>query len=67
MKIALLDLLNPPSIHPAVRFPDRFSQRVYELMHIYNCDHSDGESIAVVEYCELGYIPKPSTYEIPHH
>lgn len=67
MKYQLRQLLDPPTNHPAFRFPDRFSQRVYELMHIYNCDHSDAESIAEVEYCELGHIPKPSTDEIPHH
>jgi hypothetical protein len=56
-----------PHRHPALLFPKRYSQRIYELMHIYNCDHSDAEGIAIVEYCELGHIPKPQTDEIPYH
>jgi hypothetical protein len=53
--------------HPAVLFPKRYDQRIYELMHIYTCDHSDAEGIAIVEYCELGHIPAPTSHEIPHH
>ena len=46
--------------HPAVRFPKEYSQRVYEVMDRYCCDHSDAEGIVEVEYAELGHIPKPS-------
>lgn len=65
--MTLAALAQNPRRHPAVLFPERYRQRVYELMHLYNCDHSDAEGIAEVEYCELGHIPKPSTDEIPHH
>jgi hypothetical protein len=63
----LADIATDIRKHPAVLFPKRYEQRVYELMHIYNCDHSDAEGIAVVEYLELGHIPKPHTDEIPHY
>jgi hypothetical protein len=46
--------------HPAFRYPKEYSQRVYEVMDRYCCDHSDAEGIVEVEYAELGYIPKPS-------
>lgn len=58
----------PPDLnHPALRQPERYRQRVYELMCKYNCYHFEAEEIAEVEYRELGHIPKPSTDEIPHH
>lgn len=52
---------------PAFVYPDRFRQRIYELMHKYSCTKTEARELAEVEYRELGHIPKPQTDEIPYH
>lgn len=46
--IAIIGFPNPCD-HPSVLDPQRYEQRVAELMQLHNCDHSDAEGIADAE------------------